>query len=209
MARTTKVNCASIWVGVREEALVQAIRAHQEQMPGEWDPRPGSGSPQVLFVSCVKSSLFTSPGGAEPVPVTQNSSTPNTAPPCLPQASSLYSTGANVLTQNSCWGQIHRHLKCTPWCHTARHAPPWMCPGAVFSSGWTQPCSGIYCHTCLTMQGQRWQTSRHRSQRVISEQFTTLLNSTSMNNASLCNGNEYLKTSLDAVFSLVKYLPPI
>lgn len=48
--RARELNCACTSVAVKEEALVQAIRAQQVQMPGEWDPRPGTGSPQVLHL---------------------------------------------------------------------------------------------------------------------------------------------------------------
>lgn len=82
----------------------------------------------------LKAAFPPNPGGAERVPVCSTcEGTPDTALPCLPQASTLYGAGAHVLTQNFCWGQARGHLKRTPRCHTARHAQPRMCLGAASS----------------------------------------------------------------------------
>lgn len=145
------------------------------------------------------------------MPVTQNSWVPDTAPPCPSQASSLYSTGANVLTQNSCWGQTHGHLKCTPWCHTARHAPPWMCLW-----GSTQPrLDTPLQRDLLPYLSQDARTNKGYKAPGAGVNALFLNNSPfwwmapGHNNASLCNGNKHPKTSSDAVFSLLKHPPRI
>lgn len=143
------------------------------------------------------------------MPVTENSCVPNTAPPCLPQASSWYSAGATVLTQNSCWGQTHRHLKYTPdVMQHGMHHP--RCAWGCIQPWLDTPLSRIYCHTSLRMQGQTKVT------KLWAQDYALFLNNSPFwwtapghNNASLCNCNKDLKTSLDAVFPLLKHPPRI